>query len=144
MTASLDRWQACVPVLTRISCWIIKRRFPFGDWTLQNLTARSGASTSGFHRQSTCPQTRDLERNAFPEVINMLLTFTSYCQPFLTTPQWFPKNSKYVSQANWTKLVCQIFQFTCLLNFNSMCAILIPFGAQIKKSIPIPMLPSIQ
>lgn len=34
----------------------------------------------------TCPQTKDLERNAFPEIIHVLLTFTFYCIPFSLPP----------------------------------------------------------
>lgn len=48
----LDRWRACVPVLTRTSCWVIKIRFLFRDGPLQNLTPRLEASASAFHCQS--------------------------------------------------------------------------------------------
>lgn len=93
MIASLDRWQACAPVLTRISCWIIKIyyvslfgiapcRVSFLSWRLQHLC---------FIVSLTSLQTQGLQRNTFPGNHPHAVDFYFLLCPSLTTPSSFSR-----------------------------------------------------
>lgn len=89
-----DRWQACVPALTRVSCWISKAHFPFGDRTLQNLIPRLQASASGFHCQAEL-SLKEIWKDTFPGNHPHAIDFYFLPDPLLITPTVTYMSAKY-------------------------------------------------